>query len=315
MTQAARSGRQNIAEGSERAGTSKGTEMTLTDVAAITGLSWDTAKAIVRPYLAKEVEKIAYKEVKRLSIDELYVGKARKFYTLVINLDDGHIIWVAHGRGAACLKPFWRRLRRSKARVEAVSMDMSAAYWKTVRDNLPEAAVVFDRFHIVKLVNDRLDKLRRLLVRRARGIVQQDAIKGTRYLLLTRRDCLDGDRLQALDAALRENEPLFTAYYLKEELNLLWAQDTAHAMKTFLRQWCRRACTAGIPYFKELAKTLLRHTVGIVNWFTPRISSGRIEGINNKIRTLTRSAYGYRDEGFFLLKLYNLHHSRQELLG
>jgi transposase len=289
--------------------------MTLADVATLTGLSWDTAKAIVRPYLAKEVEKIAYKEVKRLSIDELYVGKAKKFYTLVINLDNGHIIWVAHGRGSGCLKPFWRRLRRAKARVAAVSMDMSAAYWKTVRDNLPEAAVVFDRFHIVKLVNDRLDKLRRLLVRRARGIVQYEAIKGTRYLLLARRDGLDGDRLQALDAALRENEPLFTAYYLKEELNLLWAQDTAHAMSTFLQQWCRRASTAAIPCFKALAKTLLKHAVGIINWFTHRINSGRMEGINNKIRTLTRSAYGYRDEGFFLLKLYNLHHSRQELLG
>lgn len=289
--------------------------MTLKDVATITGLSWDTVKAIVKPFLAREVEQIAYKDVKRLSIDELYVGKAKKFYTLVINLDNGHIIWVAHGRGAECLKPFWRRLRLAKARVEAVSMDMSAAYWKTVRDNLPEAAAVFDRFHIVKLVNDRLDKLRRLLVRRARGIVQQDAIKGTRYLLLTRRDSLEGDKLQALDAALRENEPLFTAYYLKEELNLLWAQDTAHAMMTFLRQWCRRAGRAGIPYFKSLAKTLLRHASGIVNWFTYRISTGRMEGINNKIRTLTRSAYGYRDEGFFLLKLYNLHHSRQELLG
>lgn len=289
--------------------------MTLSDVARITGLSWDTVKGMVRPYLVREVKRIRYKDLKRLSIDEIYVGKARKFYTLVINLDNGQIVWVAHGKGSGCLRPFWRRLRRSKARVEAVSMDMSAAYWKMVRDNVPQVAVVFDRFHIVKLVNDRLDKLRRLLVRRARGIVKHDAIKGTRYLLLSRRDNLDGDRLQALDAALRENEPLFTAYYLKEELNLLWAQDTAHAMQTFLRQWCRRASATGIPYFKSLAKTLLRHCQGIVNWFTYRISSGRMEGINNKIRTLTRSAYGYRDEGFFLLKLYNLHRSRQELLG
>jgi transposase len=288
---------------------------TLSDVARITGLSWGTVKAIVRPYLAKEAQRIRYRDLKRLSIDEIYVGKARKFYTLVINLDTGQIVWVAHGKASGCLRPFWRRLRLAKARVEAVSMDMSAAYWKTVRDNLPDAAVVFDRFHIVKLVNDRLDKLRRLLVRRARGIVKHDAIKGTRYLLLARRDALDGDKLQALDAALRENEPLFTAYYLKEELNLLWGQETARAMKTFLRQWCRRASSAGIPYFKSLAKTLLRHCKGIVNWFTHRISSARMEGINNKIRTLTRSAYGYRDEGFFLLKLYNLHHSRQELLG
>ena len=146
------------------------------------------------------------------------------------------------------------------------------------------------------------------------GVVD-DFGQGLRYLLLTRRDHLAADKQHTLDMALKFNQPLFTAYYLKEELSLLWEQPTAAAMEAFLKGWCCHATQTGIRLFQSLAKTLLSHGSGILSWFTHRINSGRMEGINNKIRTLTRSAYGYRDEGFFFLKLYNLHRSRRELVG
>lgn len=288
--------------------------MTLADAAEATGLSWDTAKEMVRPFLQKTVDELRYKDLKRLAIDELYVGRKKKFYTIVINLESGRIVWVAHGRGGDCLRKFWRRLRLAKTRIEAVAMDMSAAYWKVVREHLPVAAVVFDKFHIVKMVNERLDEVRRALVRQAEDVFKA-SIKGLRFLLLTRRTNLDEDKQQSLEAALKLNQPLFAAYYLKEELLLLWEQPTAEAMLKFLQDWCRRAMETGLSAFQRLARTLLSHRTGILNWFTHRINSGRMEGINNKIRTLTRSAYGYRDEGFFFLKLYNLHHSRRELVG
>lgn len=288
--------------------------MTLTDVAEATGLSWDTAKDMVRPFLQKTVDNLRYGDLKYLAIDELYLGRKRKFYTMVIDLESGRIVWVAHGRGGDCLRKFWRRLRLAKAKIVAVAMDMSAAYWKAVRENLREAAIVFDKFHIVKLVNEKLDELRRDLVRQAEGLLNT-SIKGLRYLLLTRRDHLAADKQYTLDVALKFNQPLFSAYYLKEELTLLWEQPTLEGMKAFLEDWCRRAAQTGIRLFQSLAKTLLSHRSGILSWFTHRINSGRMEGINNKIRTLTRSAYGYRDESFFFLKLYNLHRSRQELVG
>jgi transposase len=269
---------------------------------------------MVRPYLEREAAQLSYRPLQYLAIDEIYVGRKKKFYTLVIDLATGRIVWVAHGRGGECLRAFWRRLRLAKARIVAVVMDMSAAYWKAVQENLREAAVVFDKFHIVKLVNDKLDQLRRELVREAEGITK-NTIKGLRYLLLTRRDHLAGDKMQTLDAALKFNQPLFTAYYLREELRLLWAQPTAQAMEGFLADWCRRAVGSGIRLFQSLAKTLLAHRSGILNWFAHPINSARMEGINNKIRTMTRTAYGYRDESFFILKLYNLHRSRQELVG
>jgi transposase len=288
--------------------------MTLTDVADATDLSWDTVKDMVKPFLQKTVDHLRYRDLKYLAIDEIYVGRKKKFYTVVIDLDSGRIVWVAHGRGGDCLRKFWRRLRLAKAKIVAVAMDMSAAYWKAVRENLREAAIVFDKFHIVKLVNEKLDELRRDLVRQAEGLLNT-SIQGLRYLLLTRRDHLAADKQHTLDEALKFNQPLFTTYYLKEELSLLWEQPTAAAMEAFLKGWCCRATQTGIRLFQSLAKTLLSHCSGILSWFTHRINSGRMEGINNKIRTLTRSAYGYRDEGFFFLKLYNLHRSRQELVG
>jgi len=288
--------------------------MTLSDVAGVVGLSWDTVKDIVTPYLKKAVTPARFKGLKHLAIDEIYVGKKRKFYTIVIDLDNGRIVWVAHGRNSACLRGFWRRLRLAKVKIEAVAMDMGAAYWKAVHDNLPRTAVVFDKFHIVKLVNERLDVVRRQLVREAEQHLKAD-IKGTRFLLLSRRGNLTSEKMYALDAALKANQPLFTAYYLKEELLLLWAQPTARDMQYFLDSWCRRALETGLAPFKSLVKTLRSRRKGILAWFKYPINSGRMEGINNKIRVMTRSAYGYRDETFFILKLYNLHRSRQELVG
>ena len=288
--------------------------MTLADVAGVVGLGWDTVKDIVRPQLEKAVTSARFKGLKHLAIDEIYVGKKRKFYTLVIDLDTGRIVWVAHGRSQACLRGFWRRLRLAKAKIQAVAMDLGAAYWRAVRDNLPRAAVVFDKFHVVKLVNERLDEVRRHLVREAERDLKAD-IKGTRFLLLSRRNNLTPEKMCALDAALRANQPLFAAYYLKEELLLLWAQPTAKDMRHFLKAWCRRALATGLAPFRSLVKTLRSRRKGILEWFNHPINSGRMEGINNKVKVMTRSAYGYRDEAFFILKLYNLHHARQELVG
>ena len=185
--------------------------MTISDLAAITGLGWDTVKDIIKARLEKDYGHPRLKELKRLSIDEIYVGRRKKFYTLVIDLDSGRIVWVAHGRGGDTLRKFWRALRLSKARIEAESMVMSPAYWSAVLEHLPEAAIVFDRFHITKLVNEKLDDLRREMVREATGPMQQ-TVKGVRSLLLMRRDNVDEHRLPQLQAALKHNEPLNTGY-------------------------------------------------------------------------------------------------------
>jgi transposase len=123
------------------------------------------------------------------------------------------------------------------------------------------------------------------------------------------------DKRGKLEEALRFNEPLSTAYYLKEELRLLWSQPTFEAMRAFLERWHQRALENGTRQMQSLAQTLRGHATGILNYFHHPISSGRMEGINNKIGAMTRAAYGYRDEKFLFLKPYSLHESSLRLSG
>lgn len=288
--------------------------MTIADLAAITGLSWDTVKNVIKAKLEGEFGHPRLKDLKHLSIDEIYLGRRQKFYTLVVDLDTGRIVWVAKGKGQEALRKFWRSLRLSKAKVEAVAMDLSAAYWAAVAENLPEAAVVFDRFHLVKLVNEKLDELRRAMVAEATDLMKK-TVKGIRYLLLMRRDKLGKDQLPRLEEALRHNEPLLEAYLLKEALGPLWEQTSREGMQAYLQTWCEWARQTKVRLLVSLAKTFTVHARGILNWWEHRINNGRMEGINNKIKTLLRQTYGMRDEAFFKLKLYSLHQSRLQLLG
>ena len=288
--------------------------MTLLDVAEFTALNWDTVKDIVKRRLRRDYGRIDLKGVRYLSIDEIYVGKRRGYYTLVMDIESGRILWVSQGRGKAGLRGFWPRLRRSRVRIRAVAMDMSGAYWAAVVEALVGVAVVFDKFHIIQLMNQRLNELRLELVREAEGSMKM-VIKGTRYLLLTRAANLEEEQLPKLERALKLNEPLSQAWYLKEELSLLWEQSSYAEMNHFLTQWCEQANATGVKQLQKMAKTLQVHRRGILNWWQYRINNGRMEGTNNKIKTVNRQAYGYRDEEFFILKLLGLHESRYKLTG
>jgi transposase len=288
--------------------------MTLSDVAALTLLSWDTVKAITKTHLARDYGKPALRDVRYLGIDEIHLGKKARFYTIVIDLEDGRILWAKPGRGKAALRGFWRRLRLAKVKIKAVAIDMSGAYWSAVLEHLPEAALVFDKFHILKLMNERLDDLRREMVREAEGPLKLK-IKGTRFLLLRNPKNLAADQIPKLEEALHLNEPLLLAWYLKEELRELWSQPSRKQMEAFLKDWCDKAGQTGIGQMLKMAKTLRTHAAGILTYAAYPITSGKLEGINNKIKTLTKRSYGFHDQNFFILKLLSLHHSKYKLLG
>jgi transposase len=288
--------------------------MTMSDVAELTLLSWDTVKAITKTHLAKDYGKPPLQGVRYLGIDEIYLGSKKRYYTIVIDLEDGRILWAKPGRGGAALQGFWPRLRRAKAKIKAVATDMSAAYWSAVLDHLPDAALVFDKFHVIKLMNERLDDLRRQMVREAEGAMKLK-IKGTRFLLLRNPENLKAEQIPKLDRALRLNEPLLLGWYMKEELRELWNQPSREDMEAFMKDWCEKAEQSGIGQLIKMAKTLRLHASGILAYSRYPITSGKLEGINNKIKTLTKRSYGFHDENFFILKLLSLHHSKYKLLG
>jgi len=291
--------------------------MTIKDVAIHLGVGWDTVKDIQQRHLEKHFAKPKLKHLRLLAIDEIAVGKGHRYLTVVLDLESGAVVFVGDGKGAQALEPFWRRLRPSGARIEAVAIDMSQAYIMAVHDNLPQAALVFDRFHVVKLFNERLSDFRRQLHREATDRLHKDVLKGTRWLLLKNPENLAPERRERerLEEALRLNQPLAMAYYMKEDLRQIWEQPNRAIAARVLDDWIRRAEHSGIKILHQMAATLGAHRQGILAHYHYPISTGPLEGTNNKIKTMQRQAYGFRDYQFFKLKIYALHQTRYALVG
>src|SRR5260370_12357648 len=155
------------------------------------GVSWGTVRDIEARFLGRKYKKPKLNHLRYIAIDEVYLGKRMKFVTLVLDLESGAIVHVGHGRSAESLDPFWKRLRSSGGRIEAVAADMSHAYALAVHENLPDAALVNDRFHVIKKYNEMLTELRRDLHREATTKLEKKVRKGTRWLLLKRVENLD----------------------------------------------------------------------------------------------------------------------------
>jgi transposase len=290
--------------------------MTILDVARHLGVSWDVVKEIQRRDLSRRYAKPKLKGLRRIAIDEIAVAKGHRYLTVVLDLESGAVVFVGDGKGGAALKPFWRRLRRCKAKVEAVAMDMSPAYRDAVATHLPKATIVFDHFHVIKLFNDKLSDLRRSLYHEAEDELKK-VLKGSRWLLLKAAENLDPERDEEarLEEALRLNKPLATAYYLKEDLRQFWAQPGKRFAGAFLTDWVRRAEASGVRMLQQMARTLEGHRPGLLAYYDYRISTGPLEGTNNKIKTMKRQAYGFRDQEFFKLKILAIHEARYALVG
>ena len=284
-------------------------------VAKHLGVGWDMVKDIHKEHLHKLYDKPSLKNVSTIARDEFYAGRKTGYYTFVLDLSSGAIVHVGDGKGADALKPFWKRLRNHKEHISAVAMDMSGAFISAVRENLPGAAIVFDPFHVIKLMNDKLDEIRRELVRQALD-TDKDFIKGTRWLLLKGAENLslipnpkknDKTEAELLSEALAFNQPLATAYYLKEDLRRLWSFPDAISAGIFLDGWLEKADATQLKPLMTMANTLRSHRVGILAYFEHRITSGPMEATNNKIRVLQRQTYGIRDRQYFKLNIKALH--------
>jgi transposase len=309
--------RRSYARAFERYALELGRRMTIRDVAAHLGVGWDLVKDILKRNLARRFAKPKLKHLRRIAVDEFAVARGHRSMTVVLDLDSGAIVFVGDGKAGSALKPFWKRLRPSGARIQAVAMNLSAAYRKAVRENLPKAVIVFDRFHVAKLFNAKLTERRRDLHREAAGPLQRRVLKGTRWRILKASANLDEakDERRRLKEALKLNESLAAASSMKEERRLFWEQPGKRLATIFRDGWLRRAAASGIKALQPMAKTLALHRTGLLAFDDAWITSGPLEGTNNKIKTLKRVAYGFRDHEFFKLKLLALHETKYELIG
>jgi transposase len=290
--------------------------MTIQDVARHLQVSWDTIKDIQAKSLRRRFGKPKLRKLKEIAIDEIAIGKGHRYLTVVLNLRSGAVVFVGDGKGGDALLPFWKQLRRSRARVKAVATDMSPAYTAAVRAHLPQAVHVFDHFHVIKLFNEKLSAFRRQLHQELSAAGQQ-ILKGTRWLLLKNPENLDPKKkeIERLQQALRLNQPLATAYYLKEDLRQIWLQENKRAARRVLKGWLARARASGIRMLQQFAATLEEHQEGILNYYHYRISTGPLEGTNTKIQAMKRQAYGFRDMEFYKLKILGIHKTKHALVG
>lgn len=288
--------------------------MTIQDVASILNVGWDMIKNIHKLKLKRMYRIIPITNVTTLGIDEFSIRKRHSYMTIFVDLASGRIIHAVEGTTKEKITPFLRKLRKRAKRLKAVAMDMSRSFFWAVREALPKVAVVFDRFHIMALMNKALDEIRRTWQSQLDKLGQK-TLKGSRFLLLRNYESLPDTHKTRLNALLKVNQPLALAHAMKEQLRLLWQLPDKEAALSFLQAWHEDAVSTGIPQLAKVANTLLLYRQGILSYFDYPITNAQVEGLVNKIKTLKRQAYGYRDMEYFKLRLYHLHHSRYSFAG
>jgi transposase len=283
-------------------------------VAMLLGVSWTLVKEIFKGHLRRRLRTRSLKTVRLIAIDEFSIRKGHQYMTVALDLESGEILHSEEGRSADSVIPFLRRLRAVRAPLEAVAMDMWPAYLLAVRDVFPEVEIVHDPYHVVSMANTAVDTTRRDMYRDLRG-PERNVLKGSRFLLLRGGERLDDDALLHLERLESLNKPLFQAYLLKEDLRRFWSMPSRKAARKFLGAWIARCLATRIKPMVSLAKSLRSHRRGLLAYFDFPISTGPLEGINNKIKVLKRQAYGFRDLDYFKLRLAFLHEATPAFPG
>jgi len=280
--------------------------MSIQAVSRHLGLRWETVKNIDKAYLEETLPALDPTQLtglKYLGVDEVARAKGHDYMTVIYDMVEGHLIGVETGRTADVFSGFLKQLPlETAAKIEAVAMDMGPSYQKSVRDCLPNADIVFDRFHVMKNYSKALSNQRRIEFRKANK-AGKELLTGTHYLVLKNADKLDESQTQKLQRLLDENANLNTLYILKEQLQTLWESETVELMRERLEAWCRIADQSAMLYLKKFSKSLRRHCVGICNYAKYRLTSARIEAGNISIGMIRKRARGIRDTEYFKLKI------------
>ena len=276
-------------------------------------VSWRTVRDAIEDGLRKRYRRRDYSKVRNIGVDELYVFRherpSRRFITTVRDQDAGTVLDVARGKGAAALKRFERKIAPFKENIRTVSMDMASSYTSWAAGFLSNATIVIDRFHVMKALNDRVDKARRKVM----AMVDEKTakkIKGNRYVFLKNRDKLTPKEERKLERAgkIKECSTLMEVHLFKERMRSIYtnAKTYVDAVPLF-DEWISDAEASEVPELKSAAKTFKRNRDGILAyWSTGGMSNSATEGFNRKTRGLLETAYGFHDYKFLRLRIFDL---------
>lgn len=280
--------------------------MTLKDVAKELKLDWHTVKALDQEYMEEQLRRSPVAAPGVIGIDEIALRKGHRYRIVVSDLERRRPIWYGgEDRSEQSMDQFYQWLGAKKAKkIRLVVMDMWKAFEKSTRKNALWAAILFDKFHVMRHLGEALDKVRKMEYARLSG-KDRSYIKGQKYTLLSSKENLTLDGRKALRKLLKANKRLHTAYLLKESFGQLWSYQTEGWARRFFDHWKDSLKWQRLKPYERFAEMIERHWDGVAAYSKPenKVSLGFVEGLNNKIRVLQRRAYGLRDEEYLRLKI------------
>lgn len=258
-------------------------------------IAWSTVGRIIERVVARRRAPIDWSEVTAIAVDELSYRKGQRYLTLVYDLKTGRVLWSKEGRSKATLEAFFDEIGpEACARIRHAAIDMFEAYAQAIRDRLPNATLVFDRFHVQQLASKAMDELRRSEWRRLRGTDEARGVKNLRWALLRNPWNATPAEHERLSVLPKQNKLLYRGYLLKEALaDIYRSLCTPPWAKRRLNEWLAWASRSRLEPFTKLARTIRRCFDGVLAYFETGYTTSRAEGGNNKARLATRQAYGF----------------------
>jgi transposase len=265
----------------------------LTAVAEHCRISWSAVRNIVRRVVEQKWDgDRSLDGLRVIGVDEISYRRHHKYLTVVVDHLSGRVVWAGKDRKAKTLLRFFRKLGPERtAQLEAVSADMWEPYLIVLRKKAPQAAVIFDRFHIVRHLNEAVTKVRRQLIRDADPQTRRD-LKNTRFPVLKLPHSRTPADRQVLEEQVRGNRQLYRAMLLKDDFMDLYTYQREGWARRFLEGWLRRVMYSKIEPLKRVARMIRSHLEGVLGWVRWQISNGRLEGMNNRIRLLSHRSFG-----------------------
>jgi len=281
-------------------------DSTLQDVAKEVHLNWKTVKELEKQYMREQLRRVGTPGPKVIGIDEVSIRRGHDYRIVVSDLVRGRPIWFGgQDRSEESLDLFFAWLGPKKGKgIRLAVMDMWKAFYNSSRRNAPQAAILFDKFHIMRHLGEALDQVRKKEYARLSG-KKREFIKGQKYTLLSHRENLTLDGRAALKKLLKVNKRLNTAYLLKESFSQLWEYKKEGWARRFFENWRAALKWQRLKPYEEFAQMIENHWDGIAAFCQSenKVSLGFVEGLNNKIRVIQRRAYGLRDEEYLRLKV------------
>lgn len=281
-------------------------KMTNQDVAKLMNLDWHTVKNLDKQYMRMKLDAAPEVNPQVVGIDEISRRKGHDYRIIVSDIERRRAIWYGgEDRTEKSMDMFYDWLGPEKsAKIEIAVMDMWKAFSKSTRNKAPQAKILFDKFHVLRHLNEALDKVRKREYGKMTGS-ERKYIKGSRYILLSNKENLDNDGRKNLKALLRVNKRLNTAHMLKESFSQLWDYESSGWAKRFFDNWKESLKWQRLKPFEKFAKMIERNWDGVAAYCDAekKVALGFVEGLNNKIRVIQRRAYGLRDEEYLKLKI------------